>query len=388
MQNQNDRDQIITHVIKYESIVVNEIVYDLTIFDQVFIHQNSCLFSKTKFVTMHRLIILKTLRLQEILTKKKTMMIKNFSLVELLSQIDKQVKKRKVDKQLSTSSFKRLSIRQVILFKDSKLAFVVKLIIVKIVIMKTLSRKLNIIQSFDIIFSSQLKFVWTQIQKTIDSKIRSQRARHINISEKNDIMIVDKKTNDEDDEMTRTQEFTAQITIHQMSRKQFFVERYRDASDNAFSFAFSSTKKLIVVVIMIKRMIFDDVIELVKACDRRTNIQYDVDDVMTTRFQIIVDETNETVAQDNSIIMIIVLKIISNFAKQSIKIIDKTQEIEQCCRAKIVQHIWLTRTYEKTVESIYKQRNSIIYNSLNVADDWSTKLIEFDNKNIENSYDL
>ena len=97
LQSQNDRDQIITHVIKYESIVVNEIIYDLIIFDQDFAYQNSRLFSKTKFVTTHDLIILETLRLQKILTKKKTMMIKDFSLIELFFQIDKQVKKRKVD---------------------------------------------------------------------------------------------------------------------------------------------------------------------------------------------------------------------------------------------------------------------------------------------------
>ena len=89
LQRHDDRDQIITHTNKYESIVVNEIVYDLIIFDQIFAHQNSRLFSKTKFVTVYRVIILKTLRIQEILTKKKTMMIESFSLVELLSQIDK-----------------------------------------------------------------------------------------------------------------------------------------------------------------------------------------------------------------------------------------------------------------------------------------------------------
>ena len=76
--------------------------------------------------------------------------------------------------------------------------------------MKASSRKSSTIQSFDIIFFLQFKFAWTQIQKTIeiqktiDSKTRSQRARHINISKKNDVEIVDKKTNDEDDEMTRT----------------------------------------------------------------------------------------------------------------------------------------------------------------------------------------
>ena len=356
LQKHDDRDQIITHTNKYESIVVNEIVYDLTIFDQVFAHQNSRLFLKTKFVTTHRLIILETLRLQEILTKKKTMIIDDFSLVELFSQIDKQVKKKKIDEQFSTSSFKRLSARQVILFRDSKLVLVIKFIIVKIVILKTLSRKSSIIQSFDIILFSQLKFVWTQIQKTIDSKTRSQRARHINISKKNHDMIIDKKTNDEnnDDEMTKTQKFTAQITINQISKKQFFVERYRDSFDNAFSSAFSFEKKFIVVVTMMKRMIFDDVIELVKICDRRTSIQYDVNDEMTIRLQIIVDETNEIVAQDSSTIMIVVLKSISNFAKQSIKIIDKTQETKQRCRADIAQHIWLTKTYEETTKNIYK----------------------------------
>ena len=140
LQSQNDRDQFITHADKYESIVVNEIVYDLIIFDQVFAHRKSRLFSKTKFVITHRLIILKTLKLQEILTKKKTMMIENFSLVELLSQIERQVKKRKINEQFSTSLFKRLSARQVILFKDLKLALVIKLIIVKLVIMKTFFR--------------------------------------------------------------------------------------------------------------------------------------------------------------------------------------------------------------------------------------------------------
>ena len=141
-------------------------------------------------------------------------------------------------------------------------------------------------------------------------------------------MIVNKKTNDEDDEMTRTQKFTAQIIINQMSRKQFFVERYRNSFDNAFSFAFFFEKKFIVVVTIMKRMIFDNVIELVKICDRRTSIQYDVDDEITTRLQIIIDETKETIAQNNSTIMIVVLKSISNFAKQSIKIIDKIQEIK------------------------------------------------------------
>ena len=278
LQKHDDRDQIITHTNKYESIVVNEIVYDLTIFDQVFAHQNSRLFSNTKFVTVYRVIILKTLKIQEILTKKKTMMIENFSLVELLSQIDKQMKKRKIDEQLSTSSFKRLFARQVILFKDSKLALVIKFIIVKIVIMKASFRKSSTIQSLDIILFSQFKFVWTQIQKTIeiqkiiDSKTRSQRARHINISKKNDVKIIDKKTNDEDDEMTRTQKFIAQIIISQISRKQFFVERYRDSFDYAFSFAFSFEKKFIVVVIMMKRIVFDNVIELIKTCDRRTSI--------------------------------------------------------------------------------------------------------------------
>ena len=173
LQSQNDRDQIITHAVKYESIVVNKIIYDLIIFDQVFAHQNSRLFSKMKFVTTYCLIILKTLRLQEILTKKKTMMIENFSFVELLSQIDKQMKKRKIDEQFSTSSFKRLFVRQVILFRDSKLALVIKLIIVNIVIIKALFRKSSTIQSLDVIFFFQFKFVWTQIQKTVDSKIRS-----------------------------------------------------------------------------------------------------------------------------------------------------------------------------------------------------------------------
>ena len=254
--------------------------------------------------------------------------------------------------------------------------------------MKALSRKSSTIQSLDIILFSQLKFVWTQIQKTIDSKTRSQRARHISISKKNDVEIIDKKTSDKDDEMTRTQKFTAQIIINQMSRKQFFVERYRDSFDNTFSSTLSFEKKLTVVVTMMKRIIFDDVIELVKVCDRRTSIQYDVDDEMTTRLQIIVDETNETVAQDNFIIMIVVLKSISNFAKQSIKIIDKTQETEQRCRANIAQHVWLIKAYEKTTKSIYKQRDSNIYNFLNVANDWSTNLIEFDNKDVEHSYDL
>ena len=123
--------------------------------------------------------------------------------------------------------------------------------------------------------------------------------------------------------MTRTQKFTAQIIINQMSRKQFFVERYRDSFDYAFSFAFSFEKKLTIVVIMMKRIALDDVIELIKICDRRTSIQYDVDDEMTTRLQIIVDETNEIIAQNNLAIMIVVLKNISNFAKKSIKIIDK-----------------------------------------------------------------
>ena len=109
---------------------------------------------------------------------------------------------------------------------------------------------------------------------------------------------------------------------------------------------------------------------------------------MTTRLQIIVDETNETVAQNNSTIMIVVLKSIFNFAKQSIKIIDKIQETKQYYRANIAQHIWLTRTYKKATKNIYKQRDSNIYNFLNVVDDWSTKLIEFDNKNVEDSYDL
>ena len=321
LQRHDDRDQIITHTNKYESIVVNEIVYDLTIFDQVFAHQNSRLFSDTKFVTVYRVIILKTLKIQKILTKKKTMMIENFSLVELLSQIDKQMKKRKIDEQLSTSSFKRLFARQVILFRDSKLALVIKLIIVKIVIMKALSHKSSTIQSLDVTFFFQFKFVWTQIQKTIeiqktvDSKTRSQRARHISVSKKNDVEIVDKKTNDENDKMTRTQKSTAQIIINQMSRKHFFVERYRDSSDYAFSFVLSFKKKFIVVVIMMKRIAFDDVIELIKICDRRTSIQYDVDDEMTTRLQTIVDETNEAVAQINFAIMIVVLKDISNFAK-------------------------------------------------------------------------
>ena len=70
LQKHDNRDQIITHTNKYESIVINEIVYDLTIFDQIFAHQNSRLFSKTKFVTVYRVIILKTLKIQEILTKK------------------------------------------------------------------------------------------------------------------------------------------------------------------------------------------------------------------------------------------------------------------------------------------------------------------------------
>ena len=138
-------------------------------------------------------------------------------------------------------------------------------------------------------------------------------------------MMIDEKTDDEDndDEMTKTQKFTTQIIISQTSRKQFLVERYRDSFDNAFSFASSFAKKFTVFVIMMTRMIFDDVIELSKICDRRTSIQDDVDDEMTTRLQIIIDVTNETDAQDNSTIMIIVLKSISNFAKQSIKIIDK-----------------------------------------------------------------
>ena len=394
LQNQNDRDQIITHAVKYESIVVNEIVYDLTIFDQVFAHQNSHLFSKTKFVTTHRLIILKTLKLQEILTKKKRIMIENFSLVELSLQIERQVRKRKIDEQLSTSLFKRLFVRQVILFKDSKFALVIKIIIVKVVIMKALSRKSSTIQSLDIIFSSQLKFVWTQIQKTIeiqkiiDSKTRSQRARHINILKKNDVEIVDKKINDENDEMTRTQKSTAQIIINQMSRKQFFVERYRDSFDYAFSFAFFFEKKFTVVVIMMKRIAFDDVIELVKICDRRTSIQYDVDDEMTIRLQTIVDETNEAVAQINFAIMIVVLKDISNFAKKSTKIIDQIQKTKKRCRTNIAHYIWLIKIYEIATKIIYKQRDSIVYNALSVVDDWSTKLIEFDNKIAQDSYDL
>ena len=241
--------------------------------------------------------------------------------------------------------------------------------------MKVSSRKSSTIQSFDIIFFSQLKFVWTQIQKTIeiqktiDSKTRSQRARHINISKKNDVDVVDKKTNDEDDEMTRTQKFTAQIIINQMSRKQFFIERYRDSFDYAFSFAFFSKKKLIVVVIMMKRITFDDVIELVKVCDRRTSIQYDVDDKMTTRLQIIVDETNEVVAQINLAIMIVVLKDISNFVKKSTKIIDQTQKTKKRCRTNIAHHIWLIKIYEIAAKIIYNQRNSIVYNVLNVVDD-------------------
>ena len=188
--------------------------------------------------------------------------------------------------------------------------------------------------------------------------------------------------------MTRTQKFTAQIIINQMSRKQFFVERYRDSFDYAFSFAFSFEKKFIVVVIMMKRMTFDDVIELVKICDRRTNIQYDVDDEMTTRLQTIVDETNEVVAQINLAIMIVVLKDISNFAKKSTKIIDQTQKTKKRCRTNIAHHIWLIKIYEIAAKIIYKQRNSIVYNALSVVDDWSTKLIEFDNKIAQDSYDL
>ena len=72
--------------------------------------------------------------------------------------------------------------------------------------------------------------------------------------------------------MTRTQEFTAQIIINQMLRKQVFVERYRDSFDNAFSFTLSFEKKFTVVVTIMKWMIFDDVIDLVKICDRRTSI--------------------------------------------------------------------------------------------------------------------
>ena len=179
LQKHDDRDQIITHTDKYESIVVNEIVYDLTIFDQVFSHQNSRLFSKTKFVTVYRVIILKTLKIQKILTKKKTMMIENFSLVELLSQIDKQMKKRKIDEQLSTSSFKRLFARQVILFKDSKLALVIKLIIVKVVIMKALSRKSSTIQSLDIILSLQLNSSSSELKFKRQSRFKRQSIRRL-----------------------------------------------------------------------------------------------------------------------------------------------------------------------------------------------------------------
>ena len=260
--------------------------------------------------------------------------------------------------------------------------------------MKAFSRKSSTIQSFDIISFSQLKFVWTQIQKTIeiqktiDSKTRSQRARHINISKKNDVDVIDKKINDEDDEMTKTQKFTTQIIINQMSRKQFFVERYRDSFDYAFSFALSFEKKLIVVVIMMKWIVFDDVIELIKICDRRTNIQYDVDDEMTTRLQIIVDETNEAVAQINLAIMIVVLKNIFNFAKKSIKIIDQIQKTKKRCRINIIHHIWLIKIYEIAAKIIYKQRDSTVYNALNVVDDWSTRLIEFDSKIAQDSYDL
>ena len=139
--------------------------------------------------------------------------------------------------------------------------------------------------------------------------------------------------------MTRIQKFTTQIIINQMSKKQFFVERYRDSFDYAFSFALSFEKKLIVVVIMMKRITFDDVIELVKICDHRTDIQYDVDDEMTTRLQTIVDETNKVVAQINLAIMIVVLKDISNFAKKSIKIIDHAQETKKRCRTNIAHHI-------------------------------------------------
>ena len=173
-----------------------------------------------------------------------------------------------------------------------------------------------------------------------------------------------------------------------MSRKQFFVERYRDLFDYAFSSVSSFERKLIVVVIMMKRIAFDDVIELVKISDRRTSIQYDVDDKMTTRHQIIVDETNETIAQNNLAIIIVVLKSIFNFAKKSINIIDKIQKTKKRCRTKIDHHIWLIKTYKIATKIIYKQWDLTIYNVLSVVDDWSTKWIEFDNKSTQNSYDL
>ena len=139
---------------------------------------------------------------------------------------------------------------------------------------------------------------------------------------------------------------------------------------------------------MIKRITFDDVIKLIKTCDRRTSIQYDVDNKMTTCFQIIVDETNEIVAQNNFTIIIVVLKIIFDFVKKLMKIIDKTQKTKERYHTKIAQYIWLTKTYEIATKNIYEQRDSTIYNFLNVVDDWSTKLIEFDNKNVKNSYDF
>ena len=166
-----------------------------------------------------------------------------------------------------------------------------------------------------------------------------------------------------------------------MSRKQFFVKRYRDSFDNAFSFDSSFEKKLIVVVIMMKRITFDNVIELIKICDRRTSIQYDVDDEIMIRLQIIVDETNEIIAQENLAIMIVVLKNISNFAKKSIKIINKIQSIKKCCRTNIVHHIWLIKTYEIATKIIYKQRDLIIHDAFSVVDNWSTRLIKFDKKN-------
>ena len=45
---------------------------------------------------------------------------------------------------------------------------------------------------------------------------------------------------------------------------------------------------------------------------------------MTIRLQIIIDETNEIVAQNNFAIMIVALKSIFDFAKRSVKIIEKT----------------------------------------------------------------
>ena len=109
---------------------------------------------------------------------------------------------------------------------------------------------------------------------------------------------------------------------------------------------------------------------------------------MTTRLQTIVDETNEAIAQINLAIIIVVLKDISNFAKKSTKIINQIQKTKKRCRTNIAHHIWLIKIYEIATKIIYKQRDSIVYNALNVVDDWSTKLIEFDNKIAQDSYDL